>query len=87
MTRNQTSIASGAAGFLFSLGVFLFALSGQNGLIAAVACLVAWLQLMIVIATAGDAMSNRQASKSRSISAALLVALLALAYAVASRRA
>ncbi len=85
MTRNQIGIAAGAVGFLFSLGVFLVALSQQNGLIAAVACLAAWLQLMIVIATAGDAISNRQASKFRGISAVLLVAVLTLAYAVASR--
>ncbi len=85
MTCNQAGIAAGAVGFLFSLGVFLIALSRQNGLVAALACLAAWLQLMIVIATAGDAMSDRQAGKSRSISAILLVAFLVLAYAAASR--
>jgi hypothetical protein len=85
MTHNQAGIAAGAVGFLFSLGVFLIALAGQNGLVAALACLAGWLQLMIVIATAGDAMSDRQAGKFRSISAVLFVAFLALAYAAANR--
>lgn len=86
MTHNQTGIALGAVGFVFSLGIFLFALSQQNGLIAASACLVAWLQLMIVIATAGDAISNRQSGVWRTVFAVFLVVFLVAAYAVSSHR-
>jgi hypothetical protein len=85
MTRNQTTIALGAAGFIGCVGVFLVALTQQFGAVAALACLAAWLQLAIVISTVGDALSDRQAASSlRSIFALLLILFIAASYVVAN---
>ncbi len=85
MTRNQTTIAVGAIGFIVCVGVFLVALTQQFGLVAALACLAAWIQLAIVIATVGDALSNRQvASYLRSAFAVLLILVIAAFYTVAN---
>jgi glycosyltransferase A (GT-A) superfamily protein (DUF2064 family) len=83
MTRNRTCIAICAAGFIISVGVFIVSLSQQLGLVAALACLTAWLQLFIVFATVGDAMSDRQTGSSRSALAGLLIVLISLSYLVA----
>ncbi len=86
MTRNQISIGAGAVGFIICLGMFIVALSQQMGAIAALACLAAWLQLFIVIATAGDAMSNRQSGSWRGAMAGALVLVIALSYVIAAHR-
>lgn len=85
MTRNKAGIGAGAVGFAVCLAIFLVSLSNQQGLIAALACLAAWLELFIVISTVGDAISDRQARWSHAVVATVLAVLMVVAYAALNR--